>query len=455
MFGRGRTRGSDRRAAVFAGALLLSIAAAGCTVAASPSPAPAAAESPAATEAATPTMTPTATPSPTKPEAAATVPANATPASGAWTGLRWISDGKPAPTPEPEATKQTSGDQVFTSVSIFGWSRGYVGFDQTETYPVDLSKPSTYSLVAESSTDGLSWKRGAALQMPAGSKAVSEADTVASIGRVVEGPGGLLAMGYGPAVACGGPATVKGLWISTDGIVWSPVAMPFGSDGIFRIDGGGAGYIGMGQHANGEPALWTSTDGRTWTSSTPPVSAKTGSLQDAAAFSAGFVVVGAVKGDEGCGGPSAVKPSVWWSADGKSWARETLPGAPAASDSWMSVSRLGDDALFAVASTADATTQKTTTTFWTSHDGRTWARITPPADIENFVTDGSHAIGSTFDDGNNWHFWAFEPDGSIRELAQTGTLPPSPDYGGQFALGPAGLVMRVDGDRFFLGVPTK
>lgn len=447
MFGWGRARDAGRAAGRLAAVLLIAISAAGCTVAASPSPL-----APAATGTETP-ASPTA--SPVAPATAATPAATPTasaqppavPASGVWNGLRWTSDGKP---PVVEATgdpvKPTPGLSVTTYTSIFGWSKGYVGFKETQFQKDDSAELPTVSIVAQSSVDGLSWKTGDLL---------SGLGQVSGILRVLEGPAGLLAVGYGMAATCGPPPSVRGLWLSTDGVAWSSLKVPFGSDSIYTIDAGSAGYVATGIHPNGEPALWTATDPARWTASTPPVSARTGSVQDATAFSGGFVIVGAVKGEEGCG-LAAVKPSLWWSADGKAWARQTLPGAPTASDSWMTVARLSDDLLFATASTMDAASEKSTTTCWTSRDGRTWTTIAPPPSVERFMTDGSRAIADTFDDKSARHFWAFEPDGSIRELTQSGAVPPDANWSAELALGPAGLLMLVEeGNRFFLGVPTN
>jgi hypothetical protein len=78
-------------------------------------------------------------------------------------------------------------------------------------------------------------------------------------------------------------------------------------------------------------------------------------------------------------------------------------------------------------------------------------------DLREFVSNGSRGIATTMDDRLNWHLWTFEPDGSIREMAQLGDMPPNEEtFAAQFALGPAGVVMTdYEGSRFYLGVPTS
>ena len=447
MFGRGNGR-STRRPVTVAAVLLISLTAAACTASGdTASPGASAVPGATATPAASATPTPVATPTATAPESAA--PSIGPLIDGQWTGLRWVSDGKPAPADQP-ADASPSGPEVDSQFALFGWSKGYVGFEESTTWPADSSGTPTTAITSATSADGLHWTAGKAIQLPA---------DVASIGRVVEGPGGLLAVGYPMAATCGGPAIVRGLWRSQDGVEWTAVPLPFGTSSVFRIDGGGAGYIAFGVKKDGtSPAVWTSTDGTHWTAQTPPVSAKTGAITDATAFAGGFVIVGASLDGEGCGGPGSKSPAVWYSAAGSSWIREALPGAASASDVWMSVSRVSDTTLWALVQSTDATTQATTTATWISRDGRTWTAFEPPVAVNSFVSNGSRGVAIVNGDKGETHFWAFEPDGTMRELQQTGaTLPSSEDQQGgwQEALGPAGIVVTDGlGSRFFVGVPT-
>jgi hypothetical protein len=246
--------------------------------------------------------------------------------------------------------------------------------------------------------------------------------------------------------------------MSQDGLTWQSVSMaPFGKDSVYSVDGGGAGYIATGLGANGAtPMIWTSTDGSHWNRSTPPVSSRTGFVNGATAFAGGFVAVGATRGEEGCGS-SSLMPSVWWSADGGSWSRATLPGVATSPDVWMSVCRLDDHEILATAQTYDQSTQTSIVTRWRSLDGKAWKPFTAPDAMGPVVTDGQRAIASGIDDKGNSHFWAFEPDGSLRELSQTGqVIDINAGYGGTVAvLGPAGVVQTDSmGSRFYLGVPT-
>ena len=436
----GKPRSAILRAAV-AAIVLIGVAGA-CTAAATPSPAgpwPTATVSPAdAVPTPSATLTPSAMPTPL----GSLEPA----ASGTWTGLRWVVD--PA---APFASPMDGGTDE--SYHLFGWSRGYLAF-RGRYAVVDPEQPEQVVAVrVETSVDGLHWTAGQSLN-------VAGISGLVGVTKMVEGPGGLLAVGRHEGSACGLPQRVEGLWTSSDGISWTrvDVAKAFGDDFAFTVDAGGAGYVATGQSHNGVPQVWTSSDGKTWQSSPLP-GALTGKvvIDGAAAFAGGFVIAGAVPDDAGCAS-GTLDPALWWSASGKTWARSALPGAVAAPDTSLWIRRINDSALVANASSYDEATNKTTESAWVSTDGKSWSPVaTSPWGLGDLVGDGSRAlvVPASPDEAGKVDIWAYEPDLSLVKLAQSGDLPIDLwTNGWQTALGPAGLVATdFVGTRFYLGIP--
>lgn len=392
--------------------------------------------------------TPTTTPTPTLRAIGPRI-------DGEWAGLSWVSDSKPLPSDNVDLSKPTAGFMVDQYFQLYGWSKGYVGFEVTFGYPSDDSSSAAFTnIVAESSSDGLNWTVGKVLQMPT---ALEQDGTV---GGVVEGPAGLLATGYQQQGGCGGPTPIQGLWLSQDGIGWTAVSLsPFGKDNLYQLDGGSAGYIATGYGADGKtPAIWVSTDGIHWSKSPSPVNAKTGAIDGATAFAGGFVLAGAVRTPEGCiGAGQTFTPSLWWSATGAKWSQAKTPSTVPGTSAWISVSRVTDHVLYATGDSYDEKTQTDTSYSWLSSDGKTWTDFKTETPIGEFYTDGSRAVASSMDAQNAVHFWAFEPDGSLRQLSETGNRPTTfiVNAGYQCALGPTGLVVTdYTGSKFYLGIPT-
>jgi hypothetical protein len=377
-----------------------------------------------------------------------------------------------------------TGKGAFTNVSLYGWSRGYVGFraavDQSSAAADSVTMVSTFS------TDGLHWTAGRALD-------IEGLKSLVDITQVVEGPSGLLAVGRYPGAGCGGPATVDALWTSTDGLAWSLVQPPadFASASVYTIDGGSLGYIASGMLKDGvTQAVWLSGDGRSWSQVPLPKSTFGEVVVDGAtSFAAGYVVSGAVRGDEGCGGYALLTPSLWWSADGKSWTRSTLPGAAPANDAWMTVNRVSDHSLMAIATEWNAATQVgsvgsrisiarparliatewnaatqvSSQKVWVTTDGRTWNVVASPSSMlgSDILTNGQRGLvvvepgpGS---DGPPTVATVGD-DLTVKTLSQTGDVPiysaaVSPVW--LTALGPTGVViLSADGLDLWLGMPT-
>jgi hypothetical protein len=133
-------------------------------------------------------------------------------------------------------------------------------------------------------------------------------------------------------------------------------------------------------------AVWTSTDGLTWTRLPDTAEirpAGVGAFMEAITSGGpGFVAVGGIHGDDD-------DAAVWTSADGSTWTRVpddgTLFGGPG--DQSMRAVTAGGPGLVAVG--YDTSTDEVGAAVWTSPDGLSWTRI--PSTLEVF--DGSDARG--------------------------------------------------------------
>jgi len=438
-------------------AVLTALVATGCVgVTASGSPSSLPAASPAETASALVSGSPSATAT-----SAATDPASVPLApSGTWKSIRWMSvPSTPLlPTPPP--------DQFF-GVSIFGWSRGFVGFLIQSAGDAGVNVLNTATTTY--SSDGVHWHAGPGLQQ--------QAKDPLDIRGVFEGPDGLLAVEE--AGACG-DSWVGGLLTSNDGVTWQAVNMQkaFGNAVIWNVSGGSTGFVAtdtVGQ------AVWTSRDGQNW----QPVKLDTPAfarsrIDDGTAFSAGYVLVGSTEltGARSCGAtsldPSAtpaptrplIVPAVWWSSDATNWVKAQLPGAKAGDTIQMSVQRLDDHTLAAFAYYDNAQH------VWVSSNGRIWKPLAQPVtllpfisaysycqDYGCFLNDGQHgvqlqALNGTVEDpyaGGMWlSTWA---DVGLVTLTQTGDQPPY-DFGTEWTVGPTGVIV-TDAGRLWIGLPSS
>ena len=308
-------------------------------------------------------------------------------------------------------------------------------------------------MVSSSSADGLHWTAGRTLD-------ISGLDGV-YISAVVEGPAGLLAVGFPSGGRCG-PETVDALWASADGLTWTRVELP---GTISTVDAGSTGYIATGTLKNGvTPAVWLSGDGKSWHLVPLPTTTSGAVVVDGAVdFAGGYVLAGKQLSDIGCGEsestPPLYTPSLWWSLDGKSWTLSKLPGALPASAVSVSFIRISDHALVAVAN--DFADQ-----VWVSNDGRTWRLIASPSSTlpdHWILTDGQRGLmlvepqllNPPSSDGPP-AIATVGDDLTHTTLSQSGDIPIYSGYGGELtAFGPTGLVvLSADGSSLWLGVPT-
>jgi hypothetical protein len=178
-------------------------------------------------------------------------------------------------------------------------------------------------------------------------------------------------------------------------------------------------------------------------------------------FAGGYVLSGAQRIDVGCG-ESEFTPSLWWSADGKSWTRSKLTGAAPASDAWVTVSRISDHALMATASEWNQTTQTTSQLVWVTTTGRTWSLVASPSSMlgSGILTNGQRGlvvlIQPSSDNVGPPAIATVGDDLMVTTLSQTGDVPMVSNMtSSNCALGPTGLViLSSDGSNLWLGVPT-
>jgi hypothetical protein len=396
-----------------------------------------------ATATASPTAEPTATPAATDVAKVPLAP------SGTWKSIRWVS------VPSTPLLPATPSDGA-PGVSLFGWSRGYVGFS-ARRWGLEADDTINTTTTTSYSSDGVHWHAGSVVQQHGDSIDAHE------VRAVFEGPDGLLAVQQ--TVACG-DSWVDALLTSRDGVTWQAVDMQkaFGAAVIWDVSGGSAGFVAVDTIGQ---AVWTSRDGRSWR----PVKLRTpvfaGSrIDDGTAFSAGYVLVGSTEktGARSCGSPPSPTPplrvpAVWWSANGADWVRVELPGAKAADIVQMSVERLDDNTL--VASDDDAASPAV----WVSNDGRTWtptAKHLPTPDFLDgyFMTAGRHGVqlqGLDSTNDNNPYAGGLKlstwTDGGLVTLTQSGDQPTC-DWETKWAVGPTGVVV-ADAGRLWIGLPSS
>jgi hypothetical protein len=235
--------------------------------------------------------------------------------------------------------------------------------------------------------------------------------------------------------------------------------MPSGflAGSVQTIAGGPAGFIALGTRDGTTQAIWTSQEGRGWRSRPlPTVASGTLALDSAASFDGGFVLVGSVLGEEGCGGPAHIHHATWFSPDGSSWTRGSLPGASTNEMASLTVRSAGDRVIVAQIPPGDAPTAR----IWSSTDGTTW---TPSGTVSTdlvwaSVSDGHHTILIVDPDSGEGlpTLTGVDETGRSIPMRQTGDGPAvsedSPGY--SYAIGPTGLLaVRSDGGAAWLGVP--
>jgi hypothetical protein len=403
----------------------------------------------------------TPTPNPTAP--LGPLPSVAPVPDGTWTSIKWIAIPRGhAPAVKPAADFETNA-------TLDGWSHGYVEF---------VWDPAKVTVVPWVSADGLTWKSGTKLDI-SGWAAVIKQQNAKFDGPIncrfwqtgfEEGPATLLLRGsIACDIGCASPSwfSPEKMWTSTDGFAWTPIdiAATFGKNGAGAISGGSSGFVSLD---------WSSTDGRTWRKNGRPAEASTKgtTLGSPVAIAGGFIIPGTVLVHAGSATPACAytfdpgkdpptyRAGMWWSADGTTWTRETLPGTTAEPLVQVTLSRLNDTTVLATQTTYTADFSTTgPVAAWISHDGKTWTLL-PSGMVATLtscqVLEGRNVglLYTTFyDDQFNDVYRLMAMDGNqSRVLPQTGDVPTPGTW--QMALGPTGLLVTLDGSRAWLGVPT-
>jgi hypothetical protein len=244
------------------------------------------------------------------------------------------------------------------------------------------------------SLDGASWTMAANLP------GESPGELTTTLTSIVEGPGGLVAVGSSTSIDVSTPR----IWYSADGEQWISVyglgapdpatVAPFGR--VVAVAAGGPGFVALGLSSNdgftGRPQVWTSADGRNWTAVNRQ--ALTGSVNDVIGRAGSLVAVGG---------------NAFVSSDGATWtaapAQEALQGAD------MSSIAFGNDAFVAAGSLIDSgATSSSTPAVWRSRDGLHWSLVLRAGllqRVSQVLTTGSGfvAIGGLFPSAG----WSHDP----------------------------------------------
>jgi len=197
-------------------------------------------------------------------------------------------------------------------------------------------------------------------------------DQYACLDQVVSTPHGLFAAG------------VLGLFRSDDGTTWETVELPGYDhgwvDAVFAAGDRVTVLVGQASYAESTvAAMWTTTDGETWTPVTDGSAAvfDNGGVADVITFGDRLVAVGAQPGGEFV--PTA---AAWVSADGLTWERTTATGEGFADDAMVALAA-ADGGLVAVGWCSD-TKQLCA---WRSTDGTTWVpEAVPSEDLDPSVS---------------------------------------------------------------------
>jgi hypothetical protein len=190
------------------------------------------------------------------------------------------------------------------------------------------------------------------------------------------------------------------VWSSADGTTWDRMsdagAFEPGFAAFWMSNDGNGGLILVGSSGSsgssiGEartPEAWHSPDGRTWTRA--DLGAEIGGELMRVAARPGAVVAlgdwripasGMVTGSD----QVATGLYAWFSADGSAWGRADLPDSadyvPTAVTAWTG----------GFVAVADKSTAGSTSSIWTSADGRTWEKA--PMNLAGFGSDAIAALG--------------------------------------------------------------
>jgi hypothetical protein len=226
------------------------------------------------------------------------------------------------------------------------------------------------------SADGQTWHPAALLPVEARYYGVSHV-------VVAGGPGWIV----GGWLVGGDPNDRRpGIWTTADGSSWIEATVTLPSDGSLHgslsglaVGSGTDVAVGLVQSdTSRSAAVWTSTDGKTWSPAAADASFSGALMNSVAAGGPGFVAVG--KDDNGA--------AVWSSTDGASWKEE--PAVPGAAGAQMLAVSASGGRFVAVGYDSN------TALVWTSKDGLTWTQSSTASDMAG-AQALSAAVGSSTD----------------------------------------------------------
>ena len=257
------------------------------------------------------------------------------------------------------------------------------------------------------SSDGLTWARIPHNEAAFGSVSVPHDEMGTRMLDVTGGGPGLVAVGS--AFAAAQPPYPE-VWVSSDGITWSRVPdRPVGDGPLWGVTAGGPGLVAVG---GGQ--VWTSVDGLTWTSSPQRLNGDgepnviDGYAVDVVAGGPGLVAVGG----------SDWVAAVWTSTDGITWTRVPHDEAVFGKE-WTGISSvsIGGPGLVAVGEWTstdeeDPEAVRQQAAVWTSTDGMTWTRVPHDETVFGDSTmssvaaagNGLVAVGSRWLDAENCQY---------------------------------------------------
>lgn len=336
-------------------ACLAFLVAGGCAADVRPSPTgPGLSPSASSMSSAGPTATLSLSPAATSP--AATRPGGPSPDPALLDGIEW--------TLAPDSDAFSSFDTISDAIA-FGGGVIAVGAD---------SDPLAGGGVIWVSADGTSWQR--LTEVPATEGRGGE------IASIANGPGGLIAGGYGLPLGRPAPA----VWISSDGAQWELVDAPqLGAGEIVAVAGSPAGWVALGTDIQSSDAnlAWTSIDGRDWSVPLPAEAlGRQPSVSDVASVNGTFMAFG--ERDE-----SAM---LWTSPDGRAW--EMVAGFPIAPGSVVNALAATPARLVAVG--ADYRRGAASAVVWTSTDGLAWQQLPQVAGMAGAEMLSVLAVGDGF-----------------------------------------------------------
>jgi hypothetical protein len=292
--------------------------------------------------------------------------------------------------PSDEATFGGPGEQWMESVTVGGPGLVAVGLDQTRHFG-DGDAGDGHAAVW-TSVDGITWSR------VLHDEAVFGGPGEEFMTSVTTGGPGLVAVGWDLEIYSANAA----VWTSSDGVTWSRVPddeSVFGGvshQAMWGVTDGGPGLVAVGEDRSrdfedGDVAVWTSTDGITW-SRVPHDEENLGAGQVTSVTRLGTLLVAV--GNEG--DEDGDDAAVWTSVDGIAWLRvphdETVFGGAG-----MQSVAVGGPGLVAVGTASSG--DDTHAVVWTSVDGFTWSRV--PHDEAVFGGAGNQVVEAVTARGNS------------------------------------------------------